>query len=296
MKVGFIGLGAMGHAMAQRLLDARHTLTVYNRTTSKVADLLSGGAHLAHTPADAARDADVVFSMLLDDDTVEEMTFGEGGIAAGLCGDAIHICSSTISLKQAERLKSGHEERHQNYVTATVLGRPPAAAAGELFVVLGGAEPLREKVTPLLETLGQRIFVTGDDPVHANLIKLSLNFMIMATIEQMSEVFAISEKAGIKPATIFEIMTNSFYTAPVHKNYGKIMVEKNYKPTGAPMAIGLKDTELFLQAGRDLNVPLPYASVVRDRFLSALAVLDPDLDFAAIVERVREDAGLPRAV
>ncbi|WP_034995342.1 NAD(P)-dependent oxidoreductase [Beijerinckia mobilis] len=296
MNVGFVGLGAMGHAMAQRLLDAKHTLTVYNRTTSKVADLISGGAHLAPTPADAARGADVVFSMLLDDHTVEEMTFGEGGIAAGLDGDTIHVCSSTISLKQAERLKNEHAERRQNFVTATVLGRPPAAIAGDLYVLLGGAESLRKTVTPLLQTFGQRIFVVGEDPVHANLVKLSLNFMIMSTIEQMSEVFAINEKAGVAPETIFEIMINSFYTAPVHKNYGKIMVEKNYKPTGAPMAIGLKDTELFLQAGHDLNVPLPYASVVRDRFLSALAVLDKDLDFAAILERVREDAGLPREV
>jgi 3-hydroxyisobutyrate dehydrogenase-like beta-hydroxyacid dehydrogenase len=276
MKIGFLGLGAMGHAMARRLLDAGHAITVYNRTKSKADDLVADGAHFAPTPADAGRDADIVFSMLFDDATTQAATFGDAGIATTMGTDAIHVCCSTLSLDQARRLRDGHAARGQAYVSANVLGRPPAAIAGELFVIVGGTQAARDRIEPALKAFGPRIFVAGDDPVQANLVKLSLNFMIMSTIEQMAEVFALNEKAGSDPRFMFEIMTGSFYNAPVHKNYGKLMVERAYDYPGAPVTLGLKDTEMFLAAGHDYHVPLPYA----------------DRDFVVLMERVRQDAGL----
>jgi 3-hydroxyisobutyrate dehydrogenase-like beta-hydroxyacid dehydrogenase len=292
MKIGFLGLGAMGHAMARRLLDAGYEITVYNRTASKADDLVADGARFARTPADAATDAEIVFSMLFDDATTHAATFGEDGIATAMGRDTIHVCCSTLSLDQARRLRDGHAERGQAYVTANVLGRPPAAVAGELFVVVGGAEALRSRAAAALKAFGPRIFVVGDDPVQANLVKLSLNFMIMSTIEQMAEVFALNEKAGTDPRTVFEIMVGSFYNAPVHKNYGRLMVNRAYDYPGAPVTLGLKDTEMFLAAGHDYHVPLPYASIARDRFLAAIAAGDADRDFVVLMERVRQDAGL----
>ncbi len=292
MKIGFLGLGAMGHPMARRLLDAGHALTVYNRTASKADDLVADGASLAPTPADAARGAEIVFSMLFDDATTQAATFGDTGIATAMEPGAIHVCCSTLSLDQARRLRDGHAERGQAYVSANVLGRPPAAIAGALFVIVGGAAPLRSRIDPALKAFGPHIFAAGDDPVQANLIKLSLNFMIMSTIEQMSEVFAINEKAGTDPRTVFEIMTGTFYNAPVHRNYGKLMIERAYDNPGAPVTLGLKDTEMFLAAGHDYHVPLPYAAVARDRFLAAIAAGDADRDFVVLTERARQDAGL----
>lgn len=293
MKVGFVGLGAMGHAMAERLLKGGHALIVYNRTRSKADDLIDQGAVFVETPADVARQAEVTFSMLFDDASTEEATFGKDGVATGLSQNAIHVCCSTLSLAQARRLRDGHAERGQTYVSATVLGRPPAAAAGELFVITGGAEEAVKLLRPLLECFGTQIFDAGRDPVQANLVKLSLNFMIYSTIEQMAEVFALNEKAGTDPRKIFEIMTNSFYTAPVHKNYGKLMVEHEYDHPGAPpVTLGLKDMKMFLEAGGDYDVPLPYASVVRDRLLSAISAGDADRDFVVLMERARQDCGL----
>jgi 3-hydroxyisobutyrate dehydrogenase-like beta-hydroxyacid dehydrogenase len=292
MKIGFLGLGAMGHAMARRLLDAGHEITVFNRTASKADDLVADGARFAPTPAGVSTDAEIVFSMLFDDATTQAGTFGPDGIATAMRPDTIHVCCSTLSLDQARRLRDGHAERSQAYVTATVLGRPPAAIAGELFVIVGGAEHLRSRIEPALKTFGQRVFVAGDDPVQANLVKLSLNFMIMSTIEQMAEVFALNEKAGTDPRTVFEIMTGSFYNAPVHKNYGRLMVDRAYDYPGAPVTLGLKDTEMFLAAGHDYHVPLPYAAIARDRFLAAMAAGDADRDFVVLMERVRNDAGV----
>jgi len=295
MKIAFIGLGAMGSGMAGCLLKAGHDLTVYNRTTSKADGLVAKGALRADSAASAARGADIVFSMLFDDASAEQTTFGPDGIADGLATDAIHVACSTISVELAKRMADLHAERRQKFAIATVLGRPPAAEAGSLFTVLGGPAELRSRIMPAVETFSQKVFVAGDTPESSSLVKLSLNFMIMSTIEQMAEVFAINEKAGVSPATMFEIMTNSFYNAPVHKNYGKLLVDRAYENSGAGVPIGLKDTELFLAAGHDLQVPLPFASIARDRFLAAIAAGDGESDFVVIQERVRQDAGLKRA-
>ncbi|MFT8778558.1 MAG: NAD(P)-dependent oxidoreductase [Gluconacetobacter liquefaciens] len=294
MKIGFLGLGAMGHAMARRLLEAGHDLTVWNRTQAKADDLVAKGARRAASPADAARGAEIVLSMLIDDAAVQAAAFGPDGVASALAPGAIHACCGTISLAQAHRLRDGHAERGQAYASATVLGRPPAAEAGTLFVIAAGEETVVTRLTPVLEVLGQRVFLAGEDPAKANLVKLSLNFLIMSTIEQMAEVFALNEKAGIDPKTVFEIMTGSFYNAPVHRNYGKMMVERAYDDPGASVRLGLKDTEMVLAAGHDLQVPLPYAAIARDRFLAAMAAGDADRDFVVLMENARRDAGLTR--
>ncbi|CAM2897372.1 NAD(P)-dependent oxidoreductase [Komagataeibacter xylinus] len=293
MKVGFVGIGAMGHAMAQRLLDGGHDLVIWNRTRSRADDLVARGAILADTPADVARQVRIVFSMMFDDASTEQAVFGAEGIALSLARGAIHVCCATLSLAQARRLRDGHAGREQIYVGATVLGRPPAAAAGELFVITAGEDEALKRVHPLLECFGARIFDAGRDPVQATLVKLSLNFMIYSTIEQMAEVFALNEKAGIDPHTIFAIMTNTFYTAPVHRNYGKLMVAHEYDHPGAPpVTLGLKDMKMFLDAGGEYDVPLPYASVVRDRLLSAISAGDANRDFVVLMERARQDSGL----
>lgn len=292
MKIGFVGLGAMGHPMARRLLAAGHQLCVYNRTAAKAADFAALGATVGETPAMVAHEADIVFSMLLDDATTEQATFGKNGIAEGLLPNAVHVCCSTISLEQARRLRDGHAERGQTYVSANVLGRPLAAEAGALFVMAAGKSDVLDYLEPALQCFGSHIFRVGDDPLQANLAKLSLNFMIYSTIEQMAEVFALNEKAGTDPRKIFEIMTGSFYNAPVHKNYGKLMVDHAYDTPGAPVTLGLKDVGMFMDAGGDYGVPLPYAAIVRDRLLSAVSAGDADRDFVVLQERVRQESGL----
>lgn len=292
MKIGFIGLGAMGAPMAERLLSAGHDLRVYNRTREKAYPLQEKGAFIAQSPADAAKGVEVVFTMLLNDAAVEDATFGENGLAQTLEPEAIHACCVTISTEQAERLVNEHKKRGQNYVTANVLGRPPAAKKGELYVITGGDKDLIERLTPLYEVFGQKIFNVGSHPVQANLVKLSLNFMIFSTIEQMSEVFALNQKAGTDPKTVFDVMINSFYSAPVHKNYGQQMIKREYQNPGAPVTLGYKDISLVLQAGEALQTPLPYASIVRDRFLAAMSAGDAENDIISIQECARRDSGL----
>jgi len=293
MQIGVVGLGPMGAAMARRLLQAGHAVTVFNRTAARAEPLIAAGARRANSPAEAAA-GDAVLTSLADDAAVEALVLGEGGVAAGLKPGAIHISASTLSIALADRLAEAHRERGQGYVAAPVLGRPPAAEAGALYVMAGGETAAIERVRPVLEAIGQRVFIVGTRPSQANLVKLCANFLIFSTIEQLAEVFAITEKDGIDRHKVFEVLTESFYSAPVHKNYGKLIVERAFDPPGAKVGLGAKDTRLMLAAGDALSVPLPFAAIVRDRFLATLARGEKDLDFACIARRADEDAGLPR--
>jgi 3-hydroxyisobutyrate dehydrogenase-like beta-hydroxyacid dehydrogenase len=293
MKVGFIGLGNMGAGMAANLLKAGHELTVYNRTSEKTRPLAEQGAWAASDPAEAAG-GDVVFTMLADDNAVEQVVFGEKGILASLQPAAVHVSSSTISVALAERLTAAHETKGQQFISAPVFGRPEAAAAAKLFVVVAGQPDAVEKCMPLLSAIGQRTFRFGEKPSSANLVKLSGNFLIASVIESLSEAMALVGKAGLDQHEYLEFLTSTLFTAPVYKTYGGLIAERKYQPVGFAAPLGLKDVRLALAAGEQFRVPLPLASLIRDRFLTLLARGGESLDWVAISRVAAEEAGLIR--
>lgn len=291
MNIGFVGLGPMGSAMAHRLIAAGHDLSVWNRTPQKAHSLVEAGATLAETPADAARPAEIVISSLANDAALEAVILGDHGVADGLAAGALHVSASTVSVALVTRLAAAHAARGQHFLSAPVLGRPPAAEAGKLFIMAAGNADAVACAEPVLNEIGQRVFVVGERPEQANIAKLACNFLIFSTIEQFAEVFALVEKGGLDREKIFELLTESFFTAPVHKNYGKLILERAYEP-GVKVTLGAKDTNLLLQAGEALSVPLPIASLLRDRFLSAVARGEAELDFTVIARQAAEQAGL----
>jgi 3-hydroxyisobutyrate dehydrogenase-like beta-hydroxyacid dehydrogenase len=291
MKIGFIGLGNMGIGMAANLLKAGHEVTVYNRTAEKARALVEQGARLAKTPADACKSG-VVFTMLADDVAVENIAFGEAGVVDGLGKDAIHISSSTISVALSEKLASEHTKRGQQFVSAPVFGRPEAAASAKLFVVVAGPADAVQACMPLFEAIGQRTFPFGDKPSNANLVKLSGNFLIASTIEALSEAMALVAKGGLNQHAYLDFLTSTLFAAPVYKTYGGLIADKKFTPPGFAAHLGLKDVRLALAAGEGLRVPLPLASLIRDRFLRLLADRGDALDWSAISQLAAEDAGL----
>jgi 3-hydroxyisobutyrate dehydrogenase-like beta-hydroxyacid dehydrogenase len=292
MKVGFIGLGNMGSGMAANLLKAGHTLTVYNRTPARAEALVAQGATLAKTASEAAR-SEVVITMLADDAAVESVVFGVEGVLAGLKTGSIHISMSTISVALAEQLASAHQSAGQRFVAAPVFGRPEAASAGKLFIVAGGEPKTVQFCQPLFEVLGQRTFIIADEPPKANLVKLSGNFLIAAVIETLGEAFALVGKAGIDRARYLDILTNTLFGAPVYKTYGGIIAEERYAPPGFRARLGFKDIHLALGAAEALMVPMPVASLLRDRFLMLIATGSGDFDWSALAALAARDAGEP---
>ena len=290
MKIGFIGLGNMGSAMAMNLLKARHNVTVYNRTAQKAKPLVDQGARAAADPAEASR-GDVVFTMLADDRAVESVSFGESGILAHLQPGSVHISSSTISVDLSQKLAAAHEKQNQRFIAAPVFGRPEAAAAGKLIVVVAGRTDAIDRCTPLFDVIGQRTFRFGVQPSAANLIKLSGNFLIASVLESLSEAMALVGKAGIDQHEYVDFLTSTLFAAPVYKTYGVLIADRKFQPAGFAAPLGLKDVRLTLAAGEQLRVPLPLASLIRDRFLALLARGGDSLDWSAISQIAVEESG-----
>ena len=290
MKIGFIGLGNMGSAMAMNLLKAEHNLIVYNRTAQKAKPLLDQGARAAANPAEASR-AEVVFTMLADDQAVESVTFGESGILETLQPGSVHISSSTISVALSQKLAAAHEKQNQHFIAAPVFGRPEAAATGKLIIVVAGRTDAIDRCTPLFDVIGQRTFRFGAQPSAANLIKLSGNFLIASVVESLGEALALVGKAGIDPHEYLDFLTSTLFAAPVYKTYGGLIADRKFQPAGFAAPLGLKDIRLTLAAGEQFRVPLPLASLIRDRLLSLLARGGDSLDWSAISQIAVEESG-----
>ncbi len=290
MKIGFIGLGNMGAAMALNLVRAGHEVTAYNRSREKVDALAAEGVRPADTVADACR-GDAVITMLAEDFAVESVTFGVDGILATLPAGSVHVSSSTISVALSERLAAAHAKAGQGFVAAPVFGRPEAAAAAKLFVVAAGTAAAVEAVSPAFVAIGQRTFVVGDEPSAANLVKLSGNFLIASVIEGLGEAMALVGKAGVDKLQYLELLTSTLFDAPVYKTYGGLIAREQFEPAGFAAPLGLKDIRLVLAAGEELEVPLPIASLLRDRFLALLATGGGHLDWSAVSRLSAWEAG-----
>jgi 3-hydroxyisobutyrate dehydrogenase-like beta-hydroxyacid dehydrogenase len=292
MRVGFIGLGRMGSGMAANLIRAGHQVSLFNRTAGKAEELEALGGKVARDIAEVCN-GEAVVTMLANDEAVESILYG--GILLNLPRGAIHVSSSTISVALSERLAAAHTERGQRFVAAPVFGRPEAAAAGKLFVAAAGAKGAVRDAMPLLEAIGQRVTVLSETPSTANLVKLSGNFLTASVIESLGEALAIISKAGIDRGQYLNFLTSTLFTAPVYRTYGTLIAQDEPSPVGFAAPLGLKDIRLLLAAGDTLGVPLPLASLLRDRFLTLVARYGEALDWSAIGKLPRRDAGVMSA-
>jgi 3-hydroxyisobutyrate dehydrogenase-like beta-hydroxyacid dehydrogenase len=291
MKVGFIGLGHMGTAMAARVLRAGHEVTVHNRTPSKAQALIDQGALLAARVADACN-GDVVITMLADDDAVEDVVFGESGVLQSLGERTIHVSMSTTGVALSKRLADTHANAGLRFVAAPVFGRPEVAAQGKLFIVAAGKPDVIEACMPLFNAIGQKTTRIGEVPQAANLVKLSGNFITASVMEALSEAMALIRKGGIDPHRYFELLTSTLFTCPVFTNYGVVIANGKRQPGGFAASLGEKDMRLALAAAQTLRVPMPLASLVHDRLQTLIARGGEQVDFSALGQLAANDAGL----
>ena len=293
MKVGFIGLGHMGAGMAGNLIKAGHEVTVYNRSPDKARALVARGAKIANDVSEACQ-ADAVVTMLANDAAVESVVLGRGGVLTSLRRGSLHVSSSTVSVALSRRLMQEHANHAQRYVAAPVFGRPEAAAAAELIVVAGGEPDAVEAARPLLTAIGRKLFVIGDAPQAANLVKLSGNFLNASVIESLGEAFALITKGGVDRQRFLEILT-SLFNVPAYQIYGALIASGRFEPAGFAAPLGQKDIRLLLAAADTLGVPMPVAGLLRDRFLTLLAHGGERLDWSAIGALAAQDAGVADA-
>lgn len=292
MKVGFIGLGAMGSAMASNLIKAGHAVTVWNRSPEAAEPLASLGAKVASTPERAAQ-GDVLFSMLANDKAVREVVL-DSGLLDEMDKGTVHVNHATVSVALARELAAAHAERGLDYLAAPVFGRPDVAAAGKLNIVVAGKPDVIERVRPLLEAMGSAIWPMGDVAERANVVKIAGNFMLGAAIESMAEAAALTRAHGVSAGDFLHLMTSTLFAAPPYQGYGKLIAEQRFKPAGFALPLGYKDINLALAAADAARVPLPLASVLRDSLLETLALGDEDVDWSAMSMIAARRAGLDR--
>ena len=290
MQVGFIGLGHMGKAMAANLIRAGHQLSVWNRSSAPAQELAALGARIAPEPAAAAR-GEVLMTMLADDEAYRSLLLA-GGVLEHAAPGLIHVNLATISVALVRELAQMHRERGIAYVAAPVFGRPEAARAAKLNIVVAGDAGPVTQVEPLLAAIGERIWPMGAPAERANVVKLAGNFMIASALETMGEAAALAQAHGIAAGDFLSVLTSTLFAAPAYQIYGRLIAERRYEPAGFKLALGWKDVRLGLQAAESAHVPMPFASVLRDHFLEALANGKADQDWAALAEISAQHAQL----
>jgi 3-hydroxyisobutyrate dehydrogenase-like beta-hydroxyacid dehydrogenase len=286
--VGFIGLGRMGSHMAANLVAAGFVVRVWNRTKGKAP----AGAVECASPREVASQCSIVASMVADDAATERIALGEDGLAAGLRPGAVHVSMSTISPALSRKLREAHVAAAQRYVAAPVFGRPEAAQKKQLWIVCGGEQSDLDQCERFFAALGRGTFFFGDAP-QAHLVKLIGNFLIAVTIEASGEASAVAEKGGIDPRKLMDFFGSTLLASPIFTGYSARVAATEFEPAGFAMPLGLKDVSLMLQAGQELRAPLPLGSLLRDRFLAALARGRERWDWGGIASIAREEAGLP---
>jgi 3-hydroxyisobutyrate dehydrogenase-like beta-hydroxyacid dehydrogenase len=290
--IGFIGLGNMGGEMVPLLLKAGYAVRVYNRTRSKAEPLAARGAQVVDEPSAAVEPGGIVITMLANDAAVEEVTTGGHGILSRLGEGGIHLSLSTIAPATAAKLAALHSRHSSAYLAAPVLGRPEAAAAGKLWIMLAGPPAAKERARPVLQALGQGIYDFGERPEAANVVKLSMNFLIAAMMESLAEAFTFAEKQGVSRADLNTLIGQTTFACPAYQGYGRTISERRFTPAGFELALGLKDMHLLLQTATDGATPMPAANLVRDRLLEGMAKGREKLDWSVLALGAAEDAGL----
>jgi 3-hydroxyisobutyrate dehydrogenase-like beta-hydroxyacid dehydrogenase len=292
-RIGFVGLGNMGMAMAKNLIEAGYHLQVYNRTPSKADELDADSIIICKTPAQAADGVDILISMLSEDKVLKETVTGEDGVLKTFPAGAVHISMSTIAPDTSEELYKLHKNSGTNYIASPVFGRPDAAAAKKLFICISGDAEAKEIAKPILECLGQRITDFGEKVSGANVVKVSGNFMIIASMEMMAEAYTLAEKNGLDRLQVAEFFSSSLFAAPIFQNYGKLIANQQFEPVGFKTKLGFKDARLALKLSQTSATPMPTLSLVHNRLQSAVAKGWGEGDWVEGVSRgVSEDAGV----
>ncbi len=282
----------MGSPIAANLIRAGFGVRVFNRTQEKAASLVALGASSAVRCDQVGEPGGVVLSMVSDDAALESLCTESPSFIEKLGPNGVHISVSTVSPATVRRLAEHHAKFGVALVSAPVFGRPDAAAAARLWICLAGPALAKTRVLPILKAISQGHFDFGEDPGAANVIKLCGNFLIASAIESLAEATVLAEKNGVPGAQLADMMGKTLFACPVYQNYSKQIAEKRFEPAGFRLALGLKDINLVLQTAASVSMPMPVASLLRDRWIESVAKGREKMDWSAIALAVAEDAGI----
>eukprot|EP00310_Coccolithus_braarudii_P019215 CAMPEP_0183344552 /NCGR_PEP_ID=MMETSP0164_2-20130417/10199_1 /TAXON_ID=221442 /ORGANISM="Coccolithus pelagicus ssp braarudi, Strain PLY182g" /LENGTH=349 /DNA_ID=CAMNT_0025515563 /DNA_START=69 /DNA_END=1117 /DNA_ORIENTATION=+ len=297
MKVGFVGLGAMGMPMALNLMDAGHTIRVFDLNELAVGQAVEKGAQRAASPREAADGVDVLVTMVPNDAVLKQVVSDErSGVLATLKG--VHVSCSTVHPDTSRELAALHEAAGSGFVGAPIFARADGVAQRLASFCVGGKEAAVAMALPILEANSNGVFRFGEDPGAGNVVKLCGNYMIASAIESCSEALSLAEKSGLDRAAVMGMLNSTIFDCLIYKGYGERVARRSHTPgdplvgPGFQLELGLKDVTLALDVAHKVQAPMPFASVLHDQFLAAAAKGRGKMDWSAIGLGVSEAAGV----
>lgn len=290
MRVGVIGLGIMGGAIAERLLTVGHTVFVYNRTRQKAEPLLAQGAYWADSPAEVTRQCEVVISIVTDPAAVEQVSLGEQGILPALGAESVHCDMSTVSPAWSRHMAETYRRAGKRFVQAPVLGGRKQILEGTLLVFGGGSEEDVDRCEPAWRAFSDKIwrFPTAD---QATTTKLACNMMIAHMMVGLGQSLLFAAKGGVSPSVLLDILSKSNLGAPMYSTKGKAVLERNFQANFFVRHL-LKDLSLAEEAARETNTILPLNALTRELFVAAMQHGFSDEDYSAVVKVMERLAGV----
>jgi 3-hydroxyisobutyrate dehydrogenase len=282
MRMGFIGLGIMGRPMATNLLRAGFQVTAWNRSEPPRAALADAGATLASSPADAAREADVVIVMVTDSQAVRDVCLGPGGIIEGAAGGALVIDMSTISPEVTRGVGAALARRGIAMLDAPVSGGERGAIDGSLAIMVGGAGADLERARPALRVLGARIVHCG--PLGAGqTVKLCNQIAVALTNLALCEALVFAQRSGVSASTMLDAIGGGAAASWQLANLGPAMLRRDFR-AGFKVRLQQKDLRLALEAAHALHLPLPGAALVHQLFGAVEAAGDGEEGTQALLK------------
>ncbi|XP_021716469.1 glyoxylate/succinic semialdehyde reductase 2, chloroplastic-like [Chenopodium quinoa] len=286
-RVGFLGLGIMGSPMAQNLIKAGCDVTVWNRTKSKCDPLISLGATYKPSPEEVAASCDVTFAMLADPDSAMDVACGKNGAANGMGPGKGYVDISTVDDGTSKLISERIKATGASFLEAPVSGSKKPAEDGQLIFLTAGDQSLYEKVTPLLDIMGKSKFYLGDIGNGATM-KLVVNMIMGSMMASFSEGLLLSEKVGLDPSVLVEVITQGAISAPMYKLKGPSMIQSQY-PTAFPLKHQQKDLRLALGLAESVSQPIPIAAATNELYKIAKSRGLSEQDFSAVIEALKSN-------
>lgn len=290
-RIGFIGLGNMGGGMAARLAESGYQIAVYNRTRSKAEDAEKLGARVAASPADAARDADVVMLSLANQDVVRSFLYGDQGVFESLQAGGYVVDMSTVPPKFSRETADRAGEAGYKALDACVYGAPFHARSGELRVMVGGEQEDFEALAPILETIGKQVTRMGGHGMGATM-KTVINMLMGIQMPALMEAVVFGERAGLERNKILEAINGTGYSSPVMNLRCPMIAERRFEPPLFRLSLMRKDMMLVLEQCQELGVPMPVSESAYAMLTAATAQGLGDLDVAALIAFQERLAGM----
>jgi 3-hydroxyisobutyrate dehydrogenase-like beta-hydroxyacid dehydrogenase len=291
-KLGFVGLGVMGSRVVKRLLDAGHTVTGYNRTSSKAQWLVDAGMLLADSPRAVAESADITFSMVTNTSALRNVMEGPDGLLAGISVGKIHVDMSTVSPAFSQEMAKQVEAKGASMLDSPVSGSVITLEEGKISLMVGGDPAVFEKIKPILLDIGPKATYVGGNGLAVSM-KIATNLSLAVQMLAFSEGVLLAEKSGIKREVAVEVLVNSVIASPMVKYRGPFVLQM---PDEAWFNVNMmqKDMNLALEMGRQLDVPLPTTAATNEFLTAARGMGFEEQDFAVIFDVLANLSGVKR--